>query len=111
MKYSTNYATAVNWLHNNYILCNNIVEVDPAMEYNEELYDEENDEYHEIYQFYLSDCSEDDIQFLREHFGLLFAQSPLLNLYVLLVDHYGTSWDYVPCDTDLESAKRELGQF
>lgn len=45
-----------------------------------------------------------------EHFNLLFVYSPKLDLYVLCVDHYGTSWDYVVCITDLENAKRELGE-
>jgi len=110
MKYNTNYNTAVHWLRNNIICYNNIVEIDPQFEYHSSLYNEENDIYNEVYQFYLTDCTEDDVTFLKKHFNLLFAYSPLLELYVLLVDHYGTSWDYVYWTTDLESAKRELGQ-
>lgn len=46
--YTTDYKTAVHWLHNSLIMCNNITDV----------------------------------------------------------DHWGTAWDYVPCDTDLENAPR-----
>ena len=34
----------------------------------------------------------------------------LLDCYILCVNHYGTSWDYVYCDTTNEYAKRELGE-
>ena len=133
--YSTNYSVAVNWLHNDFILCNNIPEIDPSVFDNmrfslyrddddqdddEDNYDDEKDtpsyELHhpdcdrEIFQWYLTNCSDEDVAFLEEHFGLLFTYSDTLELYVLCVDHFGTSWSYVHCDTDLENAIREEGQ-
>lgn len=97
----TTYDIAVHWLNNNYILCNNIVEVDPS------IYEDLDTE---CYQYYLSDCSLEDIIFLTKNFsGIYFAYSEVLDLYVLCVPHYGTSWDYVPCTTTLEAAKAKLG--
>ena len=80
------------------------------MDYRFDFYNEEDGTYIDIFQFYLTSLSLSDVEFLEEHFGLLFAYSELLDVYVLCVDHYGTSWDYVTCSTDLEQAQRELGE-
>ena len=110
--FSTNYKVAANWCNNNLILCNDIVNIDPSVYENMrfESYDEENETYTEIFQWFLTDCSKFDVEYLEEHFDLKFSYSEMLDLYILCVDHYGTSWDYVYCDTDLENAKRELGE-
>lgn len=109
MMYKTNYKKAVKWLNNSLILCNDITN-DPS------LYDnmrfpliDEDDNVCEIYQWFLTDCSESDVEYLEQHFGLKFTFSDALDLYVLCVDHYGTSWDYVYWTTDLEQAQCELG--
>lgn len=96
----TTYKEAVNWLHNDYVLCNNIVEIDQSVYENARFSfeDEETGSYTEIYQWYLTDASTDDIEYLEKHFGLLFTYSDLLDLYVLCVDHWGTSWGYVHCE-------------
>lgn len=99
----TTYATAVNWLNNSRILCNDICRIDETFWENCRFELEEGDE---IFQFFLTNCSQSDVEFLEQHFGLLFAYSELLDLYVLCVDHYGTHWDSVPCYTDLETAKK-----
>ena len=110
--FKTNYAVAVNWCRNNFILLNEIQTLDQSIYDNchFDIYDEENDEYTDIFQWYLTDCSEGDVEFLEAHFGLLFTYSDLLDKYILCVDHFGTSWDYVECDTDLENAQAELGE-
>jgi hypothetical protein len=110
-KYSTNYRVATKWLNNSFIMCNHIGEIDPEIYDNIRfsLEDEETGEYRDIYQWFITDCSEFDVAFLEKHFNLLFTYSPLLDCYILAVDHCGTSWDYVYCDTDLEQAARELG--
>ncbi len=64
----------------------------------------------EIFQWFITDCSKWDVDFLQEHFGLLFTYSNLLDCWVLCVTHYGTSWDYVDWSTDLKQAERKLGQ-
>lgn len=109
---STTYKTAANWLNGSLILCNDIANVDNSVIENFRFcyYNEETDEYMEIYQYYLTNYSLDDVEFLEEHFGLLFSYSETLDLYILCVDHFGTSWDYVHCCTDLESAAKKLGE-
>ena len=111
LQFSTNYRTAAHWLNNSLILCNQITEIDINFWDNcrFDLYNE-NDEPIEIYQYFLTDCSEGDVEFLENHFGLLFSYSELLDMFVLCVEHYGTSWDYVLCNTDLENAVRNLGE-
>lgn len=110
--FSTNYAVAVNWLGNSFILCNDIVEKDFSVYENMRFstYDEETGEETEVFQWFLTDCSKSQVEWLEEHFGLKFSYSDMLDLFVLCVTHYGTSWDYVRCETDIENAKRELGE-
>lgn len=110
--YGTNYRVATQWMNNSYILCNDIVEKDPSVIDNARFAwdDEETGEMTDIYQWFLSDCSDDDVRYLEDTFGLLFSYSDLLGLYILCVDHYGTSWDYVYCETTNEYAARELGE-
>ena len=95
----TTYRTAVHWLHNDFVLCNNIADVDTSVLDNMrfDYYDEENDSYTEIFQYYITDASSDDVKYLEKHFGLLFSYSDMLECYILCVDHWGTSWDYVHC--------------
>ena len=106
----TNYKTAANWLHSALILCNNIGEIDPTILDNMRFELEEEDENgdfitrHEIYQYFLTDCNEYDVEFLEEHFDLLFTYSELLDVYVLCVDHFGTPWSGVDVYTDIENA-------
>lgn len=109
MTYRTNYAVAIKWLHNNYVMCNNLPNIDNTIwDSIAGLADEDGEP--EIYQYYVTDANSSDVEFLIEHFpGLLFAYSELLECWVLLVDHYGTAWSYVPWETDLEPAKAELG--
>lgn len=106
----TNYYVATHWLHNKLILCNEIPAVDEAIWDNIRFpIADEAEEYREIYQWFLTDCNENDVEWLEEHFGLLFTYSEKLDLYILCVDHYGTSWDYVYWTTDIENAKAEKG--
>ena len=95
----TTYKEAVNWLHNSIVLCNNIPEVDESIWDNMrfDLYDED-DNMVDIYQWYITDCNESDVEYLEKHFGLLFTYSDKLDCYILCVDHYGTSWDHVACE-------------
>lgn len=93
----TSYKEAVNWLGNDFVLCNNIPNIDQSiwdnMEFN--YYDDETDSYTEIYQWFITDCSQSDVEYLTKHFELKFTYSELLDCYILCVDHFGTSWDYV----------------
>lgn len=60
-------------------------------------YDESIDEYVEIYQYYLIDlCISENDELLKQlQNELIIAWSETLQNYVLMVDHFGTSWDYV----------------
>ena len=106
----TTFYVAVNWLRNSYILCNDIVNIDPDL-FDETInVSEENEEgeTNDVFQYFLSNCSYNEAKFLADHFDLSFAYSELLGLWVLLVYHYGTAWDYVSCYTDLPAAKSEF---
>lgn len=95
----TTYKEAVNWLHNNFVLCNNIVNVDESIYDNMRFsyYNEDDNSYIDVYQWFVTDCTESDIEFLEKYFGLLFTYSDKLDCYILCVDHWGTSWSYVHC--------------
>lgn len=112
-KFKTNYDVAVHWLGNNYILCNNIHEIDNSVYDNMrfDLNDEDEGTYSEIFQWFISSCSKRDVEYLEEHFdGVYFTYSDMLDCYILCVTHWGTAWDYVETYTDNKYAKRELGQ-
>ena len=109
--YQTTYSVAASWSGCTTILCNNVAEIDEDLFCNTigYKYDEDTDEYPEIYQYYITNCSDDLCEFLNEHFGLMFAYSEKLGLWVLLVDHCGTAWNYVMIDTDLHTAAAPIG--
>lgn len=58
--YKTNYSVAVNWCNNALILCNNITEIDPSVFDNMrfELFDEEDGTQRDIYQWFITNCTE-----------------------------------------------------
>ena len=108
--YYTTYDRAVHWLHNNLIMCNNITEIDSSVyDYFRFNLEDEEGNYIEIYQYFITDCSEDDVEYLEKSFNLKFTYSELLDKYILCVDHLGTGWDCVPCEvnTDYEYAPEE----
>lgn len=84
------------------VLNNNIFE---AMDFGEwELesgsdYDEENEHYVDIFQYYIVDTNGADI--LKE-VGEIVYYNEKLDMYLWGVTHYGTSWDYVLTDIKLE---------
>lgn len=80
-----------------------------GLEWDPDTYEKES-EYPEIFQWYLTDCSDSDVEYLSETFGLIFSYSSLLDLHVLCVDHYGTAWDHVGWTTTNPIAERKLGE-
>lgn len=96
----TTYETAVKWCHNNLVLFNEINEIDENFfEDNPEVFKEgEGGEYPEYYQYFITDMGEFDAKWLSRVFDLNIGYSEKLNKYILCVPHYGTSWDYVPCE-------------
>ena len=105
-KYKTNYRVAVEWCNNSYVMCNRIPEIDGSI-YDNMRFSLEDEE---IYQWFITDCCDSDVNYLEETFGLLFTYSELLDCYVLCVNHWGTAWDYVYWTTSNKYAERELGE-
>lgn len=112
MKTFTTYSKAVDWCGNNIVLCNNIVDIDPTIwdNFQTPIYNEEEDRYTEIYQWYVTDCSEMDVEWLTKNFDLLFTYSEKLDCYILAVDHFGTSWSYVACEVKTKEMAERIKQ-
>lgn len=109
--YATTYAVAASWLGCKTILCNKIAYLDEELMCNTigYDYDEETGEHQEIHQYYLTNCNEALCEYLNEHFGLMFAYSKKLGLWVLLVDHFSMEWHRVEIYTDIPVAAAPLG--
>lgn len=80
------------------ILCNNIPEADSCFWDGLESGELEDDEGNpvEVFQYFLIDAG--TAERLKEHTEEIIVYSQLLDLYVLCVTHFGTSWDYVGTD-------------
>lgn len=89
----TNYAVAVSWIKN-LVLCNSIADADPQIYDNRrfDLTDSDGNE-RDIFQWFITDCDLDEVEFLENAFNLLFAYSELLDCWILCVDQFGTSWE------------------
>lgn len=104
---SCSYLDGINFMNMQTILCNRIPEIDTDiyasfMDFNADRIDTIEDA-PEIFQFFITDATSDDVKFMTEHFdSYYFAFSNLLDCYILCVTHYGTSWDYVSVGTDLD---------
>ena len=72
-------------------------------------YDEETDEFIEFYQYYLIDIAPYMIEKLQKLKcnDIVIAWSEKLEEYVLMVDHFGTSWDYVLTDIEYTTKYEE----
>ena len=99
-QYYTDYHTAVHWCGDDLVLCNNIADVDPSVydNFRFELGEEK-----EIFQWYITNASEESVEYLEKTFGLLYTYSNLLDCFILCVDHFGAHWSYVPCEVFSES--------
>ena len=81
------------------ILCNNIIEDYEELELLSGYeYDENTDEYAEIYQYYIID--DDTAKRLQEINEIVYYHNRL-DIYILGVTHFGTSWSYVLTDLKL----------
>lgn len=63
-------------------------------------YDEESDEFVEIFQYYIIDAQ--GARILEELTEEIVFYNEDLDLYIWGVTHFGTSWDYVLTDIKLE---------
>lgn len=59
---------------------------------------------YEFYQYFIIDISKWDLEYLQEckQHTLQICYSEKLDCYILCVGHWGTSWDYVGSDFDLD---------
>lgn len=62
-------------------------------------YDEETEEYTEIFQYYI--ISDNGANILKEWTNEILFYNEELDMYVWGVTHWGTSWDYVLTDIQL----------
>lgn len=87
------FSEAIHRYGNHYIMANNMPEVDQSIWDNFYKVIPEDEE---IFQFYLSDCSDDDVKYLTKKYSrVYFTYSDQLDLWVLCVTHWGTSWTNV----------------
>ena len=67
-------------------------------------YDEENDEYTEVFQWYI--VSDNGAQMIQNYTNEILYYHEELDIYLWGVTHWGTSWDYVlmdiPCNCGYE---------
>ena len=59
-------------------------------------YDEENDEYTEVFQWFI--VSDNGAQMIQDYTDEILYYHEDLDIYLWGVTHYGTSWDYVLMD-------------
>ena len=59
-------------------------------------YDEENDEYTEVFQWFI--VSDSGAQMIQDYTNEILYYHEELDIYLWGVTHYGTSWDYVLMD-------------
>ena len=109
------YRTLIKYYNMTPILCNNIINVEECLyDYIEvgSIYNEEEDSYTEIFQYYIINLSQWELEYIKEKYNdeLIICYSPKLENYILCVEHFGTSWDYVLTDieytTDYEEYKK-----
>lgn len=101
-----NYSTLVNYLFTDMILCNNIMNVNEN--YLKCQLECGNDEEVDFYQYYIVNidnwrfeqyvnyCKANQIEPLTVYY------LDELDIYILAVDHFGTSWDYVSTNIEIE---------
>lgn len=89
------------------VLCNKLPEIDNSIFDTVDIYDEETDTYTDIYQYFLCNIDEYTKEAL-ESYGLIIGYSELLECDVLMVEHWGTSWDYVMTDAEITTNYNEV---
>ena len=95
------------------VLCNDVTRLffstinndysEPEL-YNGADYDEDNDEYTDIYQYYI--ISDNGAELLKRYTDEIVYYLPALDIFVWGVTHWGTAWDYVLTDIKIEEGKQ-----
>ena len=91
----------------NTILNNNIInyEVDNWELINGVDYNEEKEEYIDIFQYYIID--EWGVEFLEKYTNEIVYYNEVLDVYLWGITHWGTSWDYVLTDIKIVNENGE----
>lgn len=110
------YRTLLDYYDITPILCNNIINIEECLyDYIEvgSIYNEEEDYYEDIYQYYIIDLSEWELEDIKEKYNneLIICYSPKLENYILCVDHFGTSWNYVLTDIEYTTDYEEYEKW
>ena len=108
MEKTTTYADAVSTIRN-MVLCNDVAKLEDDVFFEnvcEATFSEDDDDYVEVYQYYITDCNDYDVDYLRSRYDLRFAWCEKLGVWVLLVTHFGTMWSGVDWH-DNESDSKE----
>lgn len=101
------YARVCKMYAGDMVLCNNLPQIDESVLYNcDELYNDEQCEFIEIYQYYLCNLSSIEKEALQDR-GVIVSYSDMLDCDVICVDHWGTGWDYVLTDSELTKNLKE----
>jgi hypothetical protein len=64
-------------------------------------YNEENDDYYEIFQYYI--ISDNAAEFLAEYTDEIVYYNSQLDVYLWGITHWGTGWDYVLTDIKIDA--------
>ena len=88
-----NYGAMIEFCCDNLILNNTIINSEIFDVYCGDIFNVY-DEYVEVFQYYI--ISERDAERLSTYTNELVLYSVELDIYLLCVTHFGTSWDYVP---------------
>ena len=91
----------------NTILNNNIInyEVDNWQLINGVDYNEEKEEYIDIFQYYIIDNW--GVEFLEKYTDEIVYYNEILDIYLWGITHWGTSWDYVLTDIKIVNENGE----
>ena len=109
------YKTLIKYLFTDMILCNDFYKADEYFQdYIEsgEIYDGKIDEYKYIYQYFIVDFPNFNLDFIKKYCNneIILFYSEKLDLYILGVDHFGTGWDYVLTDFEYTTNYEESMQ-
>ena len=106
----SSYKTLIDRFISDLVLCNNLPNIDDSIFYNIQV--GELTEETEIFQYYLCNINQWDIESLKEltndNNDIIISYSDLLECDVLMVDHWGTGWDYVPTTIELTNNIEEV---
>ena len=92
-----------------HVLNNEIIEATASIgcweEVNGSEYDEEIDEFQEVFQYFI--ISDTGYEILSSYTDEIVWYNETLDMYVWGVTHFGTSWDYVLTDIRIDLANKE----